>query len=464
MKVEAHFNSTRNGDSSAVVDSLRTNNASDHSSGQQSDNGASRSTSARRAVKDGNMIIRMEGDDMFVEDVIGRKVFRVTTGEDGNQQIVISETKGREKQYLTQGSRVTTNTSSGYDAALDSERPTEELRRVRYTDDPREYYRPARMHHDSGEDINQTSGLPVTFDIVVDEEAKADGRNPVHMLEPTLPVMDQTTEDRLFAWPSDEPFDIDFPDEIADNWGGSTYSSRPASVFSIASGFSAITTDTQYSNAQITSALHQLVILLSQHKCLEALIDEAIRSDSIGADRFCNNFRRLLKIYADGLKEEAGENLEFLAARLVRWKARAVANSIREKYTANEDLKVRKEQQPAPNAEEDESDDDEQMGLGEDSIEVLAPVQEFLLESRAFENFKTSFEEFVNPHPRIQPQLDISDESTTEPCIPVPPPSNRDRLGRLGTLLSKFRLTERPLDPGKKRVRWKCVSVLSLKI
>ncbi|KAL1646808.1 hypothetical protein SLS58_002943 [Diplodia intermedia] len=317
------------------------------------------------------------------------------------------------------------------------------------------------MHHASAEDVYQTGGSPVTFDIVVDEEAKADDCSTAPVLEANLPTTDQTADDKFLAWMSEDASDIDIPDGRVENWDGSTSSSQSASVLSIIPGLSV---NTQCSNAQITSATHQLVILLSQHECLEPLIDEAIRSDSIGADRFCNNFHRLLKIYADGLKEEAGKNLEVLAARLVRRKARAVANSIREKYTANEDLKVRKEQRQAPNAEEDESDDDEQMGLREDSIEVLAPVQEFLLKSRAFENFKTSFEEFVKPHPRIQPKLDIPDEPIPEPSIPVPPPSNRDRFGRLGTLLVKFRFTERPLDPGKKRVRWKCVSVLSLKI
>ncbi|KAL1627869.1 hypothetical protein SLS54_002136 [Diplodia seriata] len=177
-KVEAYLNSM-NGSSGAGVDNLRTNTrgrassnatrprGSSHS--QHSYDGASRisdgsrSTSTRKAVKDGNMVIRMEGDDMFVEGDMGRKVFRVTTGEDGNQQIIISETKGREKQYLTEGSRVTTNTSSsrsrsdrdsalprgssrsGYDPAPEFERPMRQQRRVRYADDPRQYYRPERF-------------------------------------------------------------------------------------------------------------------------------------------------------------------------------------------------------------------------------------------------------------------------------------------------------------------------------
>ncbi|OJD31389.1 uncharacterized protein BKCO1_4900079 [Diplodia corticola] len=178
-KVEAYLNSM-NGNSGAVADSLRTNaargrassnatrpRASSHS--QHSYDGASRisdgarSTSTRKTVKDGNMVIRMEGDDMFVEGDMGHKVFRVTTGEDGKQQIIISETKGREKKYLGEGSRVTTNTSSsrsrsdresalprgssirgGYEPAPEPERPMRQQRRVHYANDPRQYYRPER--------------------------------------------------------------------------------------------------------------------------------------------------------------------------------------------------------------------------------------------------------------------------------------------------------------------------------
>ncbi|EKG19575.1 hypothetical protein MPH_03439 [Macrophomina phaseolina MS6] len=58
--------------------------------------------------------------------------------------------------------------------------------------------------------------------------------------------------------------------------------------------------------------------------------------DLIGANRFIRNFRRLLMIFSCGLKEQAGETLQFLAARFIRWKARFIAdmNKKKKRYIA----------------------------------------------------------------------------------------------------------------------------------
>ncbi|KAL1646807.1 hypothetical protein SLS58_002942 [Diplodia intermedia] len=183
-----------------------------------------------------------------------------------------------------------------------------------------------------------------------------------------------------------------------ETWDGSTCSYGPASIFSTATGASATTAGTQYSEADLVSATHQLVHLLSQHEGLKPLIEEAVESNAIGADKFCNNFRRLLKIYSKDLDDDAGESLEFLAAKLVRLRARAVAYLIWEK---TEQRKIcppqahRNFQEQPPLEEGDDSDNEEQPVMRDDSIETLAPVREFLLETSAFEKLKVNLREYV---------------------------------------------------------------------
>ncbi|KAB2580261.1 hypothetical protein BFW01_g12648 [Lasiodiplodia theobromae] len=178
-KVEAYL-AGMNGNYTTVVDGLRTNPARGRASSnampirttshsQHSFDGASRisegarSTSTRKTTRDGNVAIRFEGSDMFVEGDMGDKILRVTTGEDGNQQITIADAKGRERKYQGEGSRVTTNTSSSrsrsdhdsarprgdsrsaHDREIELNRRGMKQRSVRYADEPqREYFRPER--------------------------------------------------------------------------------------------------------------------------------------------------------------------------------------------------------------------------------------------------------------------------------------------------------------------------------
>ncbi|KAF4312114.1 hypothetical protein GTA08_BOTSDO12229 [Botryosphaeria dothidea] len=127
--VEAYLNTTGNS-YGAGIDSLptkpsrdrapsngartRTSSNSQHSHDDISRvSDGSRSTSTRKTAKDGNLTVRVDGDDVKIEGDMGGKTFRITNGDDGNQQItIIADPRGRENKYLMEGSRVTTNTSS----------------------------------------------------------------------------------------------------------------------------------------------------------------------------------------------------------------------------------------------------------------------------------------------------------------------------------------------------------------
>lgn len=129
-KVEAYLNSMSPG-YGATVDNLRTNaargrpssnaartRASSHSQNSHDDasrvSDGSRSNATRKTIKGGDMTIRLDGDDMTFEGDLGGKIVKFANGEDGNHQIIIADTRGRENRYLMDqtGSRVTTNTSS----------------------------------------------------------------------------------------------------------------------------------------------------------------------------------------------------------------------------------------------------------------------------------------------------------------------------------------------------------------
>ncbi|KAH7063190.1 hypothetical protein B0J12DRAFT_641751 [Macrophomina phaseolina] len=127
--VEAYLNNTGTGYVGGV-DNLRTKPSRDRapsngsrtrasSNSQHSRDDASRvsdgsrSTSTRKTVKDGNLLVRVDGDDVTLEGDMGGRTFKITNGDGGNQQIhIIADTRGRENKYLMDGSRVTTNTSS----------------------------------------------------------------------------------------------------------------------------------------------------------------------------------------------------------------------------------------------------------------------------------------------------------------------------------------------------------------
>ncbi|KAL1625510.1 hypothetical protein SLS56_007332 [Neofusicoccum ribis] len=181
----------------------------------------------------------------------------------------------------------------------------------------------------------------------------------------------------------------------------STVSDAAASIFSVASLASSATdlsTASGYSGDQIIAATQHLVHLLSTCEQLRPLYETAIESNHIGPERFSRNFRRLLKKYSHDLEEEAHDHLDFLAAHLVRNKARYVASDIVKKFQGSQPRPNPSKESAADEDADPSSDEGEPKPMINSGIaEDIVSASEFLLQSRAFVIFCTEFQKFVAP-------------------------------------------------------------------
>jgi len=221
-------------------------------------------------------------------------------------------------------------------------------------------------------------------------------------------------------------------------------------------------TNTQCSEAEMTSATQQLVNVLCDDEFLKLLYKEAIESEAIGTERFCRVFRRLLRIYAKELKEEAVDDFQYSVARLIQLKAWLVAELIKKRYTAGKAPPtdalppVNPQFSQVKPATEDSSDEEQPGNIQEDNVKIISAVTSFLKNGVAFENLKTSFEKFVSPVQRWQPIVKPGEGDESMQPTAVHHSKGRDRT--IMQFLARLGFIERPLDPNKQRVRWKCVS------
>ncbi|KAL1611350.1 hypothetical protein SLS59_000068 [Nothophoma quercina] len=175
----------------------------------------------------------------------------------------------------------------------------------------------------------------------------------------------------------------------------SVISSKASSIFSKASFASAATDLSRasgYSVTQIATATRELVVIFVADKPLGTLYRIALDHPSIGAEKLQRKLCRLFKIYAKYLKDEAKDQLEFLASRLVSKKSRYLARSVVEAFSA------RSEQDES--LEDDKSSDDEETGkrpVNEEVFEDLVSFREFLVGSEAFEKLHNQLQSFVLP-------------------------------------------------------------------
>jgi len=197
-------------------------------------------------------------------------------------------------------------------------------------------------------------------------------------------------------WHSEYPMNPDYDDNV------SVTSSNEGSVFSISSLASSATDLSKgsgYSAVQIATATRELLSIFRDDSVLQPLYAKAIHG-AIGPRKFVNVFRRLLKAFADRLKDEAQDRLDFLAARLVALKAREISEAILEKYQLGKapDLDVPEERESAFTLPDDSSDEDEheETNVDETIFEELTNVREFLIQSAAFRLLRTDLQHFVS--------------------------------------------------------------------
>jgi hypothetical protein len=104
-----------------------------------------------------------------------------------------------------------------------------------------------------------------------------------------------------------------------------TSPSYPSSIFSLESYSSSASS---VISSQLVSAIEEITLLLCGDDILIPLYQTCFTSKDIGKQRFEDNFRRLLKIYARDLEAEVSDPLEVKAAAFMRSRARRIAFNI----------------------------------------------------------------------------------------------------------------------------------------
>jgi hypothetical protein len=162
------------------------------------------------------------------------------------------------------------------------------------------------------------------------------------------------------------------------------------SVASSATGLSA----GRYSPSDIATASKELFSILYNDGIMLPLYKTALASPAIGPERLKRNLRRLFKTYSEHLKDEAADQLEYLAARLVARKSRELAESIVKKFLngPGHSLAIIRAQYS------DSSDEEGDIRpVNEEALVDLTTFRRFLVESQAFKTLQTQLRAFVAP-------------------------------------------------------------------
>ncbi len=287
-------------------------------------------------------------------------------------------------------------------------------------------------------------------------------------------------------------------------------SSYPESIFSAAS----VAYSSSTYSAVLQSAAEELEELLANDEVLKPLYKTAFQNQKIGVERFQRNFRRLLKIYSRDLRDDADEDDQRSAARLVYTQATYVTDRIRKRYDPvyhDEEEEMRKlkfqttgrarqerleqylqhaqrpesileledlDSPPLHNEAEsheaaalltDDDDQESEDGSERRDLPNLTDVKEFLVRSYAFKNLCSSFQQFVQPErkdpTKIDTALNIHNPEAREEKLRsfkiikdhfwIFSPNLPNYLFRkLRSEWKKFR--EPPLEEHKIRIRWTC--------
>ncbi|KAI1511419.1 hypothetical protein Ptr86124_009823 [Pyrenophora tritici-repentis] len=194
----------------------------------------------------------------------------------------------------------------------------------------------------------------------------------------------------------------------------SSYANSFAWIFttkSLTSSASYLSRDSGYSAVQVLTATKELLSIVLEDRVLLPIYKSAINDPNIGPERLQRNLRRLFKVYANLLEEEATERLEYLASQLVLVKSGFLAHSIVEKLrngpASSPDTEHHK------NGSDDDDDGDinrpsDVRPVNEDVFEDLAVFREFLIGSEAFKSLRANVQAFVTPKTIQTPLLDAT--------------------------------------------------------
>jgi hypothetical protein len=187
-----------------------------------------------------------------------------------------------------------------------------------------------------------------------------------------------------------------------------------------------------FSSEDIATASKILSSIFHEDEGMFTLYKIAFANAAIGPERLQRNLRRIFKAFAEHLKVEATDQLEYLAARLVAVKSRGLAESIVEKFRSGT-----MESQTIGRGEFSDSSEEERDSrpVNEETLADLIAFRRFLVESQAFETLQAQLRAFVLPKlPKPDPEYSHNDKTTHIPygsiSLHVKPSSREDSTSR----------------------------------
>jgi hypothetical protein len=158
------------------------------------------------------------------------------------------------------------------------------------------------------------------------------------------------------------------------------------SAESLETSATAFSRDSGFSVEQIQSATRVFVSILQEDGVLMPLYKPARENSRIGPKRLRRYICEAVKIYAENLKEEANDHLEFAASRLVHAKARYAARCIasgEESYKYSQDS-VNDRNRATRNSEDSSEEETAERPVEEAEFRDLKAFRLFLTESDAY--------------------------------------------------------------------------------
>ncbi|KAJ5559595.1 TPR repeat protein [Penicillium frequentans] len=265
------------------------------------------------------------------------------------------------------------------------------------------------------------------------------------------------------------------------------------SIFSLQSMQStALTTDTHYTIGEMSTAIDELVSIFTADKEMAALYTESMVELRITTTRFVRNFRRLLKGFALGLKEEAQEAVDIDLANLISARAGLIADKIGSKLEQQysqpgttsihpQRMHVKNEFQTYPTEEchdlSSDGDDEHPPEGGPDGhfAALVSHGRSFIEGSTALQKLRQDFKKFIRPPRRntgLETQSFLEVQSSFKRWINLrfsrmlggdmeyeaPGWTVKAHLS-LNALLSLTGLLEKPQPKNHQRFRWTNVRV-----
>ncbi|WQF76806.1 Putative nucleoside phosphorylase superfamily [Colletotrichum destructivum] len=236
------------------------------------------------------------------------------------------------------------------------------------------------------------------------------------------------TKAETFANNLKSPFAFASPQVDSTDFGDLDSESGDDSIFSLAESLMSLTSAGSISVIENGYLVKEFANLIRKDKVIMALVSQAVETESIGALRMRNNFRRLLRHYARSLKGEAKSSEHSVAATFVSQFSDKISSdlfsslptegkkvlgnladqegSVDRRQKVEDFLRCRVviEQQQEESSENEDGieDENEEADANEDelydgSLSELRHITRFLVDSLAFQTLRQRLQDFVHP-------------------------------------------------------------------